>query len=161
MRYSFLIGIIFLMISCKKRVETQFSELALKETLVSIKGDTLQFNQVIRKYQGKKILIDVWATWCGDCIKGMPKIVDLQKKYPNVNYLFISIDESLEDLQKGVKKYNVKGEHYLLPSKWEGNFSKFLDLSWIPRYLAIDEQGKILVFNEVDANAKEIQNALK
>ena len=161
MRYSFLIGIIFLMISCKKRVETQFSELALKETLVSIKGDTLQFNQVLKKYQGKKILIDVWATWCGDCIKGMPKIVDLQKKYPNVNYLFISIDESLEDLQKGVKKYNVKGEHYLLPSKWEGDFSKFLDLSWIPRYLVIDEQGKILVFNEVDANAKEIQNALK
>ena len=161
MRYSFLIGIIFLMISCKKRVETQFSELALKETLVSIKGDTLQFNQVLKKYQGKKILIDVWATWCGDCIKGMPKIGDLQKKYPNVNYLFISIDESLEDLQKGVKKYNVKGEHYLLPSKWEGDFSKFLDLSWIPRYLAIDEQGKILVFNEVEANAKEIQNALK
>lgn len=161
MKQFLLICSIFLVVGCKKRNETEFSQAVLNETVISTNGDELQFKDVLQKYKGQKILIDVWASWCGDCIKGMPKIVELQKQFPNVVYLFISIDESLEDLIVGVKKYNVNGEHYLLPSKWDGEFSDFLGLSWIPRYLVIDEQGKIIVFDEVDAKASEILNALK
>jgi thiol-disulfide isomerase/thioredoxin len=161
MKQFLLICSIFFVVGCKKRNETEFSQAALNETVISTNGDELQFKDVLQKYKGQKILIDVWASWCGDCIKGMPKIVELQKQFPNVVYLFISIDESLEDLIVGVKKYNVNGEHYLLPSKWDGEFSDFLGLSWIPRYLVIDEQGKIIVFDEVDAKASEILNALK
>ena len=35
-----------------------------------------------------------------------------------------------------------------MQSGWKGSFGEFLGLSWIPRYLVIDEKGKIIVFNE-------------
>ncbi|MFY7672542.1 TlpA family protein disulfide reductase [Tenacibaculum sp. MEBiC06402] len=160
MKYFLLGCVIFFIVGCKKRNETEFSQAALNETIISTNGDELKFKNVLQKYKGQKVLIDIWASWCGDCIRGMPKIVELQKRFPNVIYLFVSIDESLKDLMAGIKKYKVQGEHYLLPSKWEGDFSEFLGLSWIPRYLVIDEQGKIVVFDEVDANAEAILNAL-
>ncbi|CAL2056705.1 TlpA disulfide reductase family protein [Tenacibaculum sp. 190524A05c] len=151
--------IVFL--SCSKRNETEFSQKALEDTFVSMDGVSLTFKDVIKKYKGKKVVIDVWATWCRDCIKGMPKIVQLQNDFPDVVFLFLSIDNSLEVLQKGIKKYNVNGEHYLMPSGWDGEFGEFLDLSWIPRYLVIDEQGKIVVFNAIKANDTRILSALE
>lgn len=156
----FIYSLIFFF-SCSKRNETEFSQKALEDTFVSMDGVSLTFKDVIKKYKGKKVVIDVWATWCRDCIKGMPRIVQLQNDFPDVVFLFLSIDNSLEVLQKGIKKYNVNGEHYLMPSGWDGEFGEFLDLSWIPRYLVIDELGKIVVFNAVKANDIRILSALE
>lgn len=33
------------------------------------------------KDRGKLILLDFWATWCSACLKGFPKMEDLQKQY--------------------------------------------------------------------------------
>ncbi len=161
MKKVLFIFLLIIILSCSKRNETEFSQQALEDTFMSIVGEELTFKEVIEKYKGKKILIDIWATWCGDCIKGMPKIVELQKVFPDAVFLFLSIDDSLEALQKGIKKYTVKGEHYLMPSGWDGDFGEFLGLSWIPRYLVIDEKGKIAVFNAVKANDEKILQALK
>jgi len=149
------------LLGCKTRIETEFSEKALQEQFISLDNESLPFQDVITQYKGKKILIDVWASWCGDCIKGMPKIVKLQKDHPEVVFLFLSIDNSLEELKDGIQKYNVQGEHFLLPSGWDGDFGNFLDLSWIPRYLVIDESQKIEVFNAVKVDDKRIVKALE
>ncbi len=152
--------LVILLVGCTAKNETEFSNKALNETFMSLDGVSIKFKEVINKYKGKKVLIDVWASWCGDCIKGMPTVVKMQKEYKDVVFLFLSIDNSLEDLRDGVKKYNVMGEHYLLPSKWDGDFGDFLGLSWIPRYLVVDEKGKISVFNAIKANDKKIVSAL-
>lgn len=159
---KYVIIALFLMLSsCTKKNETHFSSRAYNETFISLEGEKVDFKEIMNQYKGKKVLIDVWATWCSDCIKGMPKVVALQKEFPDTVFLFLSIDESLTELKRGIKKYNVQGEHYLLPSGWDGNFGEFLDLSWIPRYLVIDEKGEILVFNEVKADHENILAALK
>lgn len=152
--------LIFLLIGCTSKSETNFSEESLNETLVSLNGSDIKFHEILKKYKGKKILIDVWASWCADCIKGMPTIVKMQQEHKDVIFLFLSIDNSLEDLKAGVKKYSVKGEHYLLPSGWDGVFGSFLDLSWIPRYLVINEKSEIKVFNSTKANHPKILAAL-
>ncbi len=152
--------LLILLIGCANKNETKFSEKALNETFVSLDGVSIKFKEIVNKYKGKKILIDVWASWCGDCIKGMPTIVKMQEEYKEITFLFLSIDNSLEDLKYGIEKYNVTGEHYLLPSKWDGEFADFLGLSWIPRYLVVDEKGEISVFNAVKANDKRIISSL-
>ncbi|CAM1345604.1 TlpA family protein disulfide reductase [Tenacibaculum amylolyticum] len=158
---NYLLLLFIFLVSCTTRIETQFSEKALNATFISLEGKELPFKDILEKYKGEKILIDVWATWCGDCIKGMPTIVQLQKEYQDVVFLFLSIDSNLVELKTGIEKYRVKGVHYLLPSGWDGSFGDFLDLSWIPRYLVVDKEGKIAVFNAVKANDERIVAALK
>lgn len=158
---NYLLILSILLVSCTTRVETQFSEKALYDTFISLEGEELPFKEILEEYKGKKILIDIWATWCGDCIKGMPTIVQLQEEHKDVVFLFLSIDSNLVELKTGIEKYRVKGAHYLLPSGWNGAFGDFLDLSWIPRYLVVDKDGKIAVFNAVKANDERIVAALK
>jgi thiol-disulfide isomerase/thioredoxin len=33
--------------------------------------------------QGKLVLIDFWATWCEPCVRTLPLLDDLQRRYPD------------------------------------------------------------------------------
>ena len=44
--------------------------------LLNEKNETISLDN----YQGDFLLIDFWASWCGPCIKQIPKLSDLQNK---------------------------------------------------------------------------------
>lgn len=155
-----LIALITLL-SCNTNKPTQFTEAAMNDTFVTLDGTDIQFKDILKQYQGQQIVIDVWASWCTDCIKGMPKVKALQKQYPNATYLFLSLDKKQTVWKKGIKKYNVTGEHYFMQSGWDGAFGKFVDLDWIPRYMVVDSSGNIKLFKATKADDKAIAKALK
>ena len=159
-KVSILVFLIF--VACQYEVPSTFSEKALNEKLYSLGDVSSTFKEVIDNHRGKKVLIDVWASWCRDCIEGIPRVKELQKEFPEVVYLFLSVDEKVGSWKRGVKRYHLEGEHYNLPKGMKnGDLVSFLDLSWIPRYLALDEKGQIILFNAIDASDKKIKEALK
>lgn len=162
MRRASLILVFFLTIfNCKaQEVPTKFSEEALKDTFESLNGDTVDFATILKKHEGKVILIDLWASWCRDCIKGMPKVKKLQKDHPETVFLFLSLDKTKAAWEKGIEKYKLEGEHYYMQSGWKGDFGSFLDLDWIPRYLVVDKDGTIKVFRAIKADDKIIKESL-
>ncbi|WP_369048594.1 thioredoxin-like domain-containing protein [Tenacibaculum sp. UWU-22] len=159
---SFLLVIALLLVGCGFKDATQFSDKALHDTVVTLTNNKTTFEEVINQYKGKKVLIDVWASWCSDCIGGLPKVAKLQKQFPEVVFLFMSVDEDSEAWKKRIQQYNIQGEHYNLPKGMKkGDFVSFLHLNWIPRYLVVDEQGNITVFNATNALDDKISEALK
>lgn len=149
------------LVGCTREVPTQFSSEALLDGVITLEGSQSTIAEILEEHKGKKILIDIWASWCGDCIRGLPKIKALQEAYKDVVYVFISVDDSSKDWKQGIKKYSIKGTHYLLPSGTDGDFGSFVNVSWIPRYMVIDKQGKIKLFKAVKANDQRIIEALK
>ncbi|MGJ8746035.1 TlpA family protein disulfide reductase [Polaribacter sp.] len=148
--------------SCNFEKPTEFSEKAYNEKVYNLQDQETSFKEVLQQYKGKKILIDVWASWCRDCIKGMPKVKDLQERFPEVVYLFLSVDEKKGSWKRGVQRYNVRGEHYNVPKGMKhGDLVNFLNVSWIPRYVVVDETGKIVLFKATDASDKKVIEALK
>lgn len=141
--------------------KTTFSDSALNEVMLDLEGQTLVFSEIIEKYSGKKIVIDVWASWCGDCVSGMPKVKSLQKEYDNTVFLFLSVDKSFETWKRGIEKYDVSGEHYFIPKGWKSDFNKSIDLDWIPRYMVVAPTGKIELFKATDASSKKLEKAIK
>ncbi len=157
-----LIVSLFLIISCSSReIPTKFSNEALNETLTTLDENKITFQKILDKYKGKKVIIDIWASWCGDCIRGMPKVVALQKKYPEAVYLFLSLDKTTKDWKKGIEKYHVVGEHYFINEGYEGSLGQFVDIDWIPRYMVINKNGDIDLFKAVKADDIKITNSLK
>ena len=158
MNYIFILFVSFL--SCNTEVPTQFTEAVLNDTFKTIDGTDIQFKEILKKHQGKQIIIDVWASWCKDCIVGMPKIKDLQKEYSDAVFVFLSLDRSDVAWKKGIKKYDVIGEHYFMASGWDGPFGEFVDLDWIPRYMVIGKEGNIELFRAIKADDKKIKDIL-
>lgn len=155
----FLICILF--ISCKaQETPTQFTEEALNDTFITYEGENISFKSILEKHKGKTILIDVWASWCSDCVKGMPKVKALQETNTDVVFLFLSADKSFESWKKGIIKYQVNGEHYYMSKGMKSIFSKSIDLDWIPRYLIIDPQGNIKLFKVIKADDSQLIKAL-
>ncbi|WP_438973307.1 TlpA family protein disulfide reductase [Polaribacter sp.] len=151
-----------LMIGCHKEQPVSFSEAANLEMLIGLDNSKITLREVLLKHKGKKILIDVWASWCKDCIVGFPDLAALQNEFPDVAYVFLSTDFSKPSWKRAIQKYQLRGEHYNLPKGMnDGDFIDFINLSWIPTYMVINEDGTIAVFNETDCSAKEIRNALE
>ena len=54
--------------------------------------------------QGKKILVDYWAPWCGPCKSLIPRLENLEKEYPNVTFVKINVDENMDySLDLGIR----------------------------------------------------------
>ena len=161
MKHFFLALVYLCFLSCEREIPTTFSEEALNETFTSIDGNDIKFKSVLEHYQDKTIFIDVWASWCGDCIKALPKVEALQSEYPEIIFLFLSIDKTEINWKKGINKHKINGEHYFLKSGWNGEFGDFIDLDWTPRYLIIDKNKNIKLFEAIKAEDNRIKEALQ
>ena len=155
------ICLVFGIISCSNAQKKEFSKEALSETMQSREGNKFTFQEILNKHKGKTIVIDVWASWCPDCIKGMPKVQALQEKYPQVAYVFLSYDKTPEAWQAGISKYNVRGDHYLILSNWKGGgFKEYADIDWIPRYIVVDKTGKVALYRAIEADEEQLITTL-
>lgn len=139
----------------------QFSEESLNEKAITLQGNEVTLKEILEAYKGQTVLIDVWASWCGDCIKGMPTVKEIQSNYTDVAYVFLSVDRNETAWKRGINRYNVVGDHYFLPKGQKGAFGDFLNSNWIPRYMVIDSDGAIKLFKAKKATDQRIIEALK
>ena len=66
----------------------------------------------IRKFKGKILLINFWATWCKPCIKELPQLDNLIEILgpENIDIITISIDnnKTINDLKNFFNNLNIK-----------------------------------------------------
>src|SRR4051812_768724 len=98
---------IFSIISCKSQ-NKDFSKEALNEKLTGYDGSQIAFGDILKKHTGKTVVIETWASWCGDCVKAMPKIKELQAHNPDVDYVFVSMDKAEDKWKAGIEKHELK-----------------------------------------------------
>lgn len=158
LKYILILLISFL--SCKNDPKT-FSVEALNDTFIDLQGKPVSFQSILDANKGKTIVIDIWASWCGDCVKGMPKVKALQSQFPEASYVFLSLDRGVDAWKRGIEKYNVTGNHYYMPNAKQCDFANFANISWIPRYMVLNKASEIVVFNVIEADDNKLIEALK
>ncbi|SDS10960.1 Thioredoxin-like [Formosa sp. Hel1_31_208] len=160
-KFLALIIVMVCFINCEAQPDpTSFSDAALNGVFVDSKGDAHSLQSVLETHQGKTILIDVWASWCRDCIVSLPDLNAVQNEYADVVFVFLSIDKTEKSWKKGIRKYHIKGEHYFMSDGWDSAFSEFVDLDWVPRYMVIDKEGHIALFRAVKITDPKIKEHL-
>ncbi|WP_366183159.1 TlpA disulfide reductase family protein [Flavobacterium ovatum] len=154
--------LVFVFIACSKNhsEKTSFSKEALTETLLTREGNQVSFESIVKENQGKTTVIEIWASWCGDCIQAIPKLKELQANHPDVNYVFISMDKSDTAWQNGIEKHQLNGAHYMANDQMKGEFAKAIDVDWIPRYIVIDKTGKIALYHAIETDFDQINKTI-
>lgn len=158
-----ILSIVMTTISCTNAQEKQFSEEALNGIVINSERKETAFRDILEKHKGKTILIEVWASWCSDCVKAMPKLKEIQKENPDVVYVFISMDKSFEKWNEGIKKHEVEGDHYWVNDEkgMKGSFGQSIDLDWIPRYIVVNKEGSVDLYRAIEKDFDKITKALK
>lgn len=87
---------------------------------------------------GKRVLVNLWATWCGPCLLELPKVQELHEHYvddPTVQVLTINLDRD-----NPVARRLVEREGWTFPVLTAGLQSEaFADLA-IPRNWIVDRE---------------------
>lgn len=93
----------------------------------------------LTQYQGKIVLLDFWATWCGPCRLSMPVLEDLQKEYSSdLVLLAVNLQEPLDDVRQYVTEQHI-GSRVLLDE--DGKVGMIYGSESIPMQVLIDQKG--------------------
>ena len=110
--------------------------------------------EAVKPLLGKKIYIDVWATWCAPCKEEFEHNEALKKilSENDVQQLYISIDRD-DDEQKWkdeIKYYRLTGTHIRANKELNEDLMRLFDKKAkepyiaIPWYILIDEKGNMI-----------------
>lgn len=98
--------------------------------------------------KGKYVYVDVWATWCGPCIREIPSLKDVEKKFHNENIEFVSasIDEmkNHDKWKSMVTEKELGGTQLMADKAWQSEFVRDYGIDGIPRFILIDPDGNIV-----------------
>jgi len=113
---------------------------------------------------GKIIYIDVWATWCGPCLREIPALKNLEKDYHDKNIAFVSlsIDEE-KDYQKWrsmIADRALSGIQLMADNNWKSSFVTSYGIRGIPRFILIDTAGNIINSDAPRPSNPEIRTIL-
>ncbi|MCE2435790.1 MAG: redoxin domain-containing protein [Candidatus Latescibacteria bacterium] len=120
------------------------SEAQIKKSMPApdFQAETLEGKKVsLSDYQGKVLILDFWATWCGPCLAELPyfqELVNLYKNDPSVAFLTISQDRSKDIVRKFIEK-----EGYTFPVIFDTGMGQLFEIEGIPVLIVIDQEGNI------------------
>lgn len=136
--------------------KSEICEQSIKQSIKFIKSfDSDLFSFLEFNFYRKRVFVDIWATWCGPCksefVNYTPEFISFMKEN-KTELLFVSIDQPnfKSKWEAEVKKLNLNGNHVIAGDALLASIKEIVfdngSVS-IPRYLLVDEKGKILSVN--------------
>lgn len=106
--------------------------------VTTIDGQHISFDDL----QGKVVLIDFWATWCGPCREALPHVKEIVRKFSGqpLVVLSVSLDKDAQHWREFVAKNEMTWPQYY-DGGFDGPISKLFGINAIPHTFTIDADG--------------------
>ena len=118
---------------------TSLVDLISKMSLRTYSGDKLTID-VASLQQSEKVVIHLWASWCGPCVNEVPELVEFSKQRKDVKFIIVSLDDYKEDIDKFLKSFpDFNSNNYVQIWDVEKSISMLLNADRLPMSVLIDK----------------------
>ncbi|MBL9177555.1 MAG: TlpA family protein disulfide reductase [Verrucomicrobiaceae bacterium] len=103
----------------------------------------------VSKLQGKVVLIDFWATWCGPCVAELPNVLKAYKELHPKGFeiVGISLDSDKAELEAFVKEKGMEWPQYFDGKGWKNEISSKYGINSIPAMWLLNKKGMVVSTN--------------
>ena len=110
-----------------------------------VDGNSLQLSEL----EGKLILLEFWASWCGPCRAENPNLVKSYENYKDKGFeiFAVSLDTEKESWEKAIAKDNLPWKHVSDLAGDKNKASIIYGISGIPDNFLINSEGVIVARN--------------
>lgn len=131
----------------------------LKLKFTSVLGDDID----VKKFRGKVVLVDFWATGCGPWRAALPEVMAIYKNLhlKGFEIVGISFDQSKEILQKFIAEQNMPWPQYYDGRGWENKFGREFGITSIPAMWLLDKKGNLRELSAREDLAGKVEKLLK
>ena len=117
-------------------------------TQKDVDGNDFVMSEFIGK--AKIIILDFWASWCPDCRKENPNLVEVYKEFKDkgLDIVSVSLDTDAEAWKKAIADDNLTWKNHVSDLQgWKNAVAEQYTIAFIPQNLILDANGIILEKN--------------
>jgi peroxiredoxin len=151
----------------EKRAEAQASIEKWNQEPVNVtKLDEAALKKLVNN-DTENLLVNVWATWCGPCVKELPEFVTINRMYRHRKFKLATISMDEPDEGEGVLKEltrsHVSATNFHLAIDDRDRFANLLDREWegpLPYTLLIAPGGKVIYRKSGEIDPLAVKRAI-
>lgn len=114
----------------------------------------------VRWQDHRLTVVDLWATWCGPCVRGMPELDEVASTWADrgVRVVGLSVDPEVAQVERFFRR--SRKPHYALAHLGQEGMTTF-GVSSIPATFLVDAQGQIVHHHTgFDASSDRLERAI-
>ena len=152
----------------EKRASARRELAEMEKEPVTLEMADAQAIRALVKNDGPKLrLINVWATWCGPCLRELPELVTMNRMYRNGDFEVVTI--SADDLDKkdkvlaDLQERKVACRNYLFSQQDKDALGAAIDPDWpggFPYTILVAPGGKIIQRQMGEIDAMKLKKAI-
>lgn len=127
-------------------------------SLLDVQGQTTAIN----RWQGKPLIVNFWARWCGPCRKEIPELIKLRQAYreKGLEVLGIALEDKVEPVRDFAKAYDMDYPVLLAQDKGLALMKTLGNTKMgLPFTVAINRRGEIVVVKMGMITGEELAKA--
>ena len=129
----------------------------------TLDGKRVELNTLLG--QGRPVVLNIWATWCGPCRQEIPHLVDLAKEHSKDGLVVIGLtyedfkEKNIKAVKDFVNEHSINYEMAFTPLALYYYFNKGDSAITIPQTFVF-HSNKTMVKQVINSDVKTVENSI-